>query len=126
MDKIYVSLYASNINSYEFLSGKSLAMFLFKDSKNRIYLLRGTTISPYMSEQLYNDMKDAIEMGFSLDELVDLFDKSKSLKLLGTTLDTFQKHANDNWNWHKWSMTHNFTNRFWIYISEGRTIRKIA
>ena len=119
-----LELFKSNINSYEFLTGKSLAMFLFKD-ENRVYLLRGTTVSPYMLEQLYKDVVDALELGFTLSEIVDLFDNSDSLELLGTTLKTFEKHANDYWNWHKWSFNHNFQNRFWTYISKGRIIRKM-
>ena len=38
-----LELYASNVNSYEFMTGKSLAMFLFKDN-NKIFLLHGTTV----------------------------------------------------------------------------------
>ena len=120
-----LELYRSNLNSYELMTGRSLAMFLFKEN-DRVYLLRGTTVSPYMSEQLYNDIKEAMELGFTLSEIADLFDKSDSLELLGTTLETFEKHANDYWNWHKWSFNHNFQNRFWAYISKGRIIRKIA
>ena len=120
-----LELYRSNLNSYELMTGKSLAMFLFKDDKY-VYLLRDTTVSPYMSEQLYKDIKEAMELGFTLSEIADLFDKSDSLELLGTTIETFEKHANDYWNWHKWSFNHNFQNRFWAYISRGRIIRKIA
>ena len=59
-------------------------------------------------------------------DIVDLYDISDSLELLGTTLETFKNHASDDWNWHKWSFNHNFQNRFWAYISRGRIIRKIA
>lgn len=119
-----LELYRSELNSYELMTGKSLAMFLFKEN-DRIYLLRGTTISPYMSKQLHNDIVEAMELGFTLSEIVDLFDKTDSLELLGTTLETFQKYANDYWNWHKWNLNRNFRTRFWIYISKGRTISKI-
>ena len=100
-------------------------MFLFKED-NRVYLLRGTTVSPYMSEQLYKDIKEAVELGFSLSEITDLYDNSDSLELLGTNLDMFQKYANDDWNWHKWSLNRNFQSRFWTYISKGRVIRKVS
>ena len=120
-----LELYKSNTNSYELMTGKSLAMFLFKDDEY-IYLLRGTTVSPYMSEQLYKDIKEAMELGFTLSEIVDLYDISDSLELLGTTLETFKNHASDDWNWHKWSFNRNFHNRFWTYISKGIIIRKIA
>lgn len=120
-----LELYRSNTNSYEFMTGKSLAMFLFKED-NRVYLLRGTTVSPYMSEQLYKDIKEAVELGFSLSEIVDLYDSSDSLELLGTTLEAFHEYANDDWNWHKWSLNRNFRSRFWIYISKGRVIRKVS
>lgn len=119
-----LKIYASNTNSYEALTGKSLAMFLLKDG-NYIYLLRGTTVSPYMSEQLYNDVEAAIDLGFTLSEIADLFDKSKSLELLGTTIETYEKFSNDSWNWHKWSLNRHFCTRFWTYISEGVHIRKI-
>ena len=120
-----LELCRSNLNSYELMTGKSLAMFLFKDDKY-VYLLRGTTVSPYMSEQLYKDIKEAMELGFTLSEIADLFDKSDSLELLGTTLETFKNHASDDWNWHKWSFNRNFRSRFWTYISNGRTISKIS
>ena len=87
-----LAIYQSNINSYEAITGKSLAMFLFKDDKY-VYLLRGTTVSPYMSEQLYKDIKEAMELGFTLSEIADLFDKSDYLELLGTTIETFEKYA---------------------------------
>ena len=45
-----MELYAQNTTSYEILTGKSLAMFLFKDN-NKIFLLRGTTVSPYMAKK---------------------------------------------------------------------------
>lgn len=120
-----LELLKSETNSYEFLTGKSLAMFLFRDDKN-VYLLRGTTVSTYMSEQLCQDVVDALELGFTLSEIVDLFDKSDSLELLGTTLETFEKYCVDNWNWHKWSFNHNFQNRFWTYISKGKVYRKVS
>ena len=119
-----LELYASNVDSYEFMTGKSLAMFLFKDN-NKVYLWRGTTVSPYMSEQLKKDIIDAMEMGFNLMEIADLFDKTKSLELLGTTLETFEKFSNDKWNWFKWSMTSHFNLRFWKYISNGVIIRNL-
>lgn len=121
--KIKVTLYAANTRSYELITGKSLAMFLLRDNNNKIYLLRGTVASPYMAQQMYKDVKEAIELGFSLDEIADLYNRTKSLELLGTTMDIFQNYANDNWNWHKWSFNRNFQSRFWTYISEGRTIR---
>lgn len=120
-----LELYSSNTNSYELMTGRSLAMFLFKDN-NRMYLLRGTTVSPYMSKQLYKDIKEAIELGFTLSEIAELFDKSDSLELLGTTIETFEKHVNDYWNWYKWGFNRNFRSRFWVYISRGKIIRKIA
>lgn len=113
-----------NIDSYEFITGKSLAMILFKEN-NCVYLLRGTTISPYMSEQLYKDIKEAIKLGFTIKDIVDLYDNSDSLELLGTTLETFQNHSNDDWNWHKWSFNQNGNNRFWTYISRGIVIREV-
>ena len=119
-----LELYRSNTNLYELMTGRSLAMFLFKDDKY-VYLLRGTTMSPYMSDQLYKDIKEAMELGFTLSEIAELFDKSDSLELLGTTLETFKNHASDDWNWHKWSFNRNFRSRFWTYISNGRTISRI-
>ena len=119
-----LELYASNVNSYEFMTGKSLAMFLFKDN-NKIFLLRGTTVSPYMSEKMYEDVQEALDMGFSLFEIADLYDDRKSVSLYCTDTDTFEKYCNDKWNWHKWSMTSHFYSRFWECISKGVKIRNI-
>lgn len=119
-----LAIYQSNINSYEAITGKSLAMFLLKDN-NKIYLLRGTTASPYMSEQLKKDVADAIELGFNLLEIADLFDKTESLELLGTSLEIFQRFANDKWNWYKWSFNKNFQYRFWTHIKKGVVLRNV-
>lgn len=48
-----------------------------------------------MSKQLKKDIADAIELGFNLMEIADLFDKTESLELLGTSLEIFQHFAND-------------------------------
>ena len=119
-----LELYASNVNSYEFMTGKSLAMFLFKDN-NKIFLLRGTTVSPYMSEKMHEDVQEALNLGFSLFEIADLYDDRKSVSLYCTNIETFEKFSNDNWNWHKWSMTSHFYSRFWECISNGVKIRNI-
>lgn len=117
-----LKLYESDTNSYEFLTGKSLAMFLLKDDKC-IYLLRGTTVSSYMAEELKKDIRKALELGFTLSEIVELYDDSKSLEVLGTTIDVFDEYANDCWNWHLWSLNHNFHQRFWTYVSKGVIVR---
>lgn len=119
-----LELYASNVNSYEFMTGKSLAMFLFKDS-NCIYLMRGTTISPYMAQRMDQDVQEAIDLGFSLSEIADLYDDRKSVSLYCTDIDTYEKYHNDRWNWFKWSMTSHFNLRFWKYISDGVKIRNL-
>lgn len=119
-----LELYASNVNSYEFMTGKSLAMILFKDN-NRVYLLRGTTESPYMAQKMYQDVQEALELGFSLYEISDLYDDRKSVSLYCTNIDTYKKYCNDRWNWHKWSMTSHFYLRFWECISNGVKIRNI-
>lgn len=67
-------------------------------------MLRGTTVSPYMSEQLYNDVKEAIDLGFTLSEIADLFDESESLELLGTTIEIYEKFSNNSWNWYRWGL----------------------
>lgn len=117
-----LQLYKSNINSYEVLTGKSLAMFLIKKG-NHIYLLRGTTVSPYMAKQLEKDIEDALGMGFKLRELVDLFDETESLELYGTEIETFEKYANDEWNWYTWNSRRasngKFYNRFVKYVKNG-------
>lgn len=119
-----LEIYQSNINSYEVITGKSLAMFLLKDN-NKMYLLRGATVSPYMSRQLEKDIIDAIEMGFTLMEIADLFDKTESLELLGTSLENFNAFANNKWNWYKWSLNKNFQYRFWTHIKKGVVLLNI-
>ena len=80
-------LYAQNTTSYEIATGKSLAMFLFKeDDDNKIFLLRGTTVSPYMAQKMYQDIQEALELGFSLYEIVDLYDDRKSVSLYCTNI----------------------------------------
>ena len=83
-------------------------------------------MSNMIEEYLKRALKEEGRVEIQRNEIAELFDKSDSLELLGTTLETFKKHANDDWNWHKWSFNHNFQNRFWAYISRGRIIRKIA
>ena len=119
-----MELYAKNTTSYEIMTGKNLAMFLFKED-NKIFLLRGTTVSPYMSEKMYEDVKDALELGFSLCDIADLYDDRKSVSLYCTDIDTFKEFSNDNWNWYNWSMTSHFYLRFWECISNGVKIREV-
>lgn len=119
-----LEIYAVDINSIEVLTYKSLAMFLLKDN-DKIYLLRGTTVSPYMSKQLYRDIREAIELNFTLSEIVDLYDNSKSLELLGTTFEIYKKFATDVWNWHAWELNKNFYPRFMTYVKSGRWVYEI-
>ena len=119
-----LELYASNVNSYEFMTGKSLAMFLFKDN-NKIFLLHGTTVSPYMSEKMYEDVQEALNLEFSLFEIADLYDDRKSVSLYCTDIETFEKFSNDKWNWYKWSFNKNFQYRFWTHIKKGVVLRNV-
>lgn len=111
-----LEIYAVDINSIEVLTYKSLAMFLLKDD-DYIYLLRGTTVSPYMAKQLYKDIRESIELGFELSEIVDFYDNSSSIELLKTSFKTYEKFATDKWNWHKWKLDRNFNTRFITCIS---------
>ena len=119
-----MKLYGKNTTSYEILSGKSLAIVLFKDN-NKIFLFRGTTVSPYMAQKMYQDVREALELGFSLYEIADLYDDRKSVSLYCTNIDTYKKYCNDRWNWYKWSMTSHFYSRFWKCISNGVKIMEV-
>lgn len=119
-----MEIYMKNLNSYELATGKSLAMFLFKEN-NKIFLLRGTVVSPYMAEKLSDDIMEALKIGFSLLDIADLYNDKKSVSLYCTTMDTFKKFCNDKWNWYKWSMTSHFRLRFWKYISHDVKIIEV-
>ena len=108
----------SNVNSYELLSCKALMLCVLQNTDtDKIYLLRSTTVSPYMSRQLLNDIQAAISMSFSIHDLCDLCDCAECLS---TQYEVFKEWEHvSTYNWHAWALTRTFHTRFTTLCDRG-------
>lgn len=93
-----VELYSYDLNKCLVKTGQSMAIFLLTDGTD-MYLLRGTTVSPYMSQRLYEDIREAINLKWSIDEIASLYDVDATIRILKVSMDFYKKYCTNPFDW---------------------------